>query len=75
MIQLVCKYYNTGFCKFKGECNSYRHIIICSKRGCREKTCPNRHPRKCRYQDQCRRRSTSRYSHDNKSALNEKSAV
>ena len=22
MIQSVCKYYNTGFCKFKGEYNS-----------------------------------------------------
>ena len=75
MIQSVCKYYNKGFCKFKGECNSYHPIIICSKRGCREKTCPNRHPRKCRYKYQCRRRSTCLYSHVDISDFDEKSAV
>ena len=71
-LQSVCKYYNTGFCKFKDECNSYHLTNICPKKGCRDKACPNRHPKKCRYKDQCRRRSTCLYCHDDKSDQDEK---
>ena len=74
-IQSVCKYYNTGFCKFKAQCTSYHPTNICPKTGCRDKACPNRHPKKCRYKDQCRRRSTCLYCHDKTFSQDEDSVV
>ena len=65
--QTICKYYNSGFCKFKSDCKSYHSQINCTKYSCKDKTCTNRHPKKCRYKDQCRRRSTCLYSHEERS--------
>ena len=56
-LHLVCKHYNTGFYKFKGECKSYQPKTVGPIKGCRENSCFNIHPKKCRYEDQCRRRS------------------
>ena len=54
----MCKYYNTGFCKFSDKCRYQHNDTICKKDICKNKKCHHRHPKVCRYKDTCRRRST-----------------
>ena len=71
----VCTYYEKGFCKFKVECGSYHSKTVCQKSVCRDKACRNRHPKNCKYGDQCRRRSRCLYCHSNKSDKEQKSVA
>ena len=60
----TCKYYNTGFCKFRDVCHYLLSTIICSNISCRDRKCLKRHPKLCRYKENCRRRTTCLYKHD-----------
>ena len=47
---LVCKYYQTGYCKFGENCRNLHIDDICSSNpNCEDKSCSKRHPRKCKY--------------------------
>jgi len=45
--QTVCKYNQTGYCKFKSACKNLHINTICSDEGCNAESCSLRHPRKC----------------------------
>ena len=45
----ICRYNQTGYCKFKNLCR-YRHIDeVCDVTDCENHECLKRHPRVCRY--------------------------
>ena len=45
----ICRYIQTGYCKFKNLCR-YRHIEeVCDVTDCESHECLKRHPRVCRY--------------------------
>ena len=62
--QRVCKYFNSGYCKFKGDCKYTHPKVNCAQIECKNKRCHKRHPKKCRYGDNCRRKSSCLYKHD-----------
>ena len=62
--QTVCKFYNSGYCKFKGDCKNTHPKLNCALIECKNKRCCKRHPKKCRYGDNCRRKSSCLYKHD-----------
>ena len=64
-ISIKCKYFNTGFCKYKDECQYFHPKEICEEVSCINKGCRYRHPKQCRYKDQCHRRSLCAYRHEN----------
>ena len=59
----VCKYYNTGYCKYANRCKFKHPKTNCPKASCSNKSCQNRHPKPCRYKDQCRRKTSCLYRH------------
>ena len=59
-----CKFYNFGFCKFQDRCRFEHFKTNCNKYACKDKKCFKRHPKKCRYQEKCRRKSCCLYKHD-----------
>ena len=63
-IPVKCKYYNKGFCKYREECNYFHPKDVCQEVNCNNKKCKKRHPKQCRYKDECRRRSLCMYSHE-----------
>ena len=58
----VCKYNNTGYCKFGKECKFLHPTEVCEG-GCETKKCKKRHPKMCRYQNYCKRKATCAYKH------------
>lgn len=58
-----CQYYNTGFCKYMNRCKFKHPNINCPKVSCKDRSCENRHPKHCRYKDQCRRQTSCLYLH------------
>ena len=60
----TCKYYNSGFCKFRNNCYYFHSEIVCTETSCIDKKCYKRHPKLCRYKDICRRRQTCLYRHE-----------
>ena len=49
MEQVVCKYFQCGFCKFGDTCQKQHIKEICSTKKCISKTCIKRHPKVCKY--------------------------
>merc|ERR1712129_36682 len=68
--QMVCKFYNTGYCKNKGACK-FLHPIERCERSCKKSSCPKRHPKPCRYGDKCRRKEICDYKHKTASTEND----
>ena len=62
--QMVCKYFNSGYCKFSGDCKYAHPKENCESSGCKNKECYKRHPKECRYGNKCRRESSCLYKHD-----------
>ena len=61
---VICKYNNSVFCKFKDLCK-YTHIMTnCTKKQCKSKGCPNRHPKLCRFKEKCKRIMTCMFKHE-----------
>ena len=46
---LVCKYNQTGYCKYGGQCQKIHNNTLCPNKICRNKYCIKRHPKTCRY--------------------------
>lgn len=50
-----CKHYNIGYCKYHDKgCNYMHPTQICDSQKCTNKYCPMRHPRECKYRDNCK---------------------
>ena len=52
-----CPYYNKGYWIFTrkdGGCQNFHPKSICKKLNCRDKSCEERHPKPCRFDDCCR---------------------
>ena len=49
-----CPHNNTGYCKFNDHCKYQHYNTICEKRICRDIQCRKRHPRTCRYGENCK---------------------
>ena len=43
-----CKFWNSGYCKFKKDCQFLHPEVICSEAICLEKSCKKRHPKPCK---------------------------
>ena len=60
----VCKFYNTGYCKLTKKCKFEHPKNKCTEITCKSKSCRKRHPKQCRYKEQCRRQSSCLYNHE-----------
>ena len=49
--ETVCKFNQSGFCKFQSHCRKQHVMKICTNTQCSMVTCIYRHPRVCRYFD------------------------
>ena len=65
--QVVCTFFNTGYCRYKGDCKYNHPKENCQKSYCKNKMCTKRHPKECRYGHKCRRRSFCLYKHNDSS--------
>ena len=63
----LCRYNQTGFCKFKKECTKRHEDQICQiEPQCTDKSCSKRHPKTCRnfsQKGECRHNEKCAYSH------------
>ena len=69
-----CSYFNSGYCRYtkkENGCTNFHPIVECKIQGCKQKKCPGRHPKKCKFNDECRFRTSCSYSHVEKSIVNE----
>ena len=64
-----CKYYNSGYCKYKDRCTSSHPIEECET-SCKEKTCEKRHRKLSRYGVKCRQKSKCSYKHTENQTTN-----
>ena len=60
---IICKYHNTGFCKYGESCTYFHAQSVCDQMGCKGKTCRSRHPKACKYKQKCKRKSSCMYEH------------
>ena len=70
----VCKFFQTGYCKFKMTCKKKHVTIVCDDKMCNQKGCEKRHPRRCKYlikYGNCKLGSICAYSHDNQNSKRE----
>ena len=62
----LCKFQNSGFCKFETKCN-FKHVFDnCDEKGCDKTGCIKRHPKRCRYfflKRFCKFQESCHYSH------------
>ena len=64
-----CSYNNSGYCKFsrsKTGCKRYHPTEICQINSCASKTCPQRHPKTCKYGENCMYQAKCSYRHNDK---------
>ena len=67
--ETVCKFHQTGFCKFTTQCRKFHSTVICPNNECADMSCTLRHPRRCKYFfnfGRCKFNSRCAYSHDDK---------
>ena len=60
----ICKFHNSGYCKFKSTCINIHHLQICTQIKCINKLCENRHPIDCHCGVKCRRKMECKYVHN-----------
>ena len=62
-----CTYFNSGYCKFTRKENGCRNLHpaeSCQIPKCRDKGCPLRHPKTCRYGTKCKRIDVCQFKHN-----------
>ena len=67
MKNLKCRYFNSGYCKYKKRCKFLHPKNICKETKCDKEKCPNRHPKPCKWykgETGCRRGKDCDFSHD-----------
>ena len=65
MESTVCRYFQTGFCKYVEKCR--KHQEICSTKFCKDKLCTKRHPKPCKHFksfNTCKFGDSCAYRHD-----------
>ena len=70
--EIVCKFYQTGFCKFQTHCKNVHNHDICPSNHCSNNACMLRHPRVCKYFlnfGRCKFGSSCAYLHKNQNTL------
>ena len=58
----VCRFFNSGYCKYKSKCKFFHSKERCEDQ-CERKTCRKRHPKTCKYRNKCRRKDTCEFNH------------
>ena len=48
-----CKYFCSGYCKFKSSCKLIHPKETCDGQDCMIKQCMKKHPKLCRYKEKC----------------------
>ena len=62
----VCKFNQTGYCRYGGTCLKTHNNTLCSEQVCRKINCKERYPKTCRYFAQnksCRFKDQCAYAH------------
>ena len=49
-----CQHNNRGYCKFGNKCRYMHFTKTCTKKACKQKECPFRHPKPCRNGENCK---------------------
>ena len=57
---ILCKFQNSGYCKYKERCR-FKHVSEHCEGRCDIKTCRKRHKKQCRFGEKCRRQTTCEY--------------
>ena len=73
---IKCTYFNSGYCKFTRKENGccYLHPAeSCKIPKCKDKGCPQRHPKTSRHDKQCRYQTRCMYNHEKDNAFRERS--
>ena len=52
--QVQCSHNNRGFCRFRDKCYYPHFTKECSKKVCRDQTCLFRHPKPCKFSEDCK---------------------
>ena len=67
-----CWFNDVGYCKFKEECKKEHSFSVCQNKSC-DKKCQKRHPKECKYKDECKflQKGICSFSHDYNNAENE----
>ena len=70
--QIKCKYFDSGYCKFRNTgCSFFYPEVVCLRTFCENnKRCLKRHPRKCRYEMKCIYLNNCSYRHIGQKVVN-----
>ena len=63
---LVCKHFQTGYCKFREQCRKQHVTELCGIDNCKSKACTKRHPKVCKFftaHNMCRYNEKCAYLH------------
>ena len=74
---ILCKFQNSGYCKYKERCR-FKHVSEHCEGRCGRKTCRKRHQKQCRFGEKCRRQTTCEYKHqttDDEESLKDKISI
>ena len=52
--QVQCSHNNRGFCRFRDKCYYPHFTKACSKKVCRDQACLFRHPKSCKFGEDCK---------------------
>ena len=69
-VNSTCRYYQNGFCKYRGSCRKSHVEEVCEQDGCKENTCSKRHPKECKKfntYNGCRFKEECAYKHKKES--------
>ena len=62
MSDKLCKFQNSGYCKYKENCK-FKHVTEICENKCDRKTCMKRHQKLCKFESRCRRQGECEYKH------------
>ena len=62
----LCKFQNTGYCKYQDKCK-YKHVTEKCGGNCDRKSCQKRHQRQCKFSIKCKRQNSCQYLHQTSS--------
>ena len=61
--KVKCKYFNSGYCKYKEKCRFRHPAEECTIEKCSSKGCMKRHIKLCRYKTDCKHNEICAYKH------------
>ena len=51
---LKCNFNDSGYCKFGSHCRKRHFVNICPNLNCKTSDCQARHPKRCKYEENCK---------------------